>query len=84
MGSRRKLYDRIVGGRSDTNISFSQTRSMLLYLSFEERVSGSHHVFFKEGIEEIINLQDVAGKCKPYQVKQMRAVLKKYNLREEL
>ena len=83
MGSRRKLYDRIVGGRSDTNISFSQARSMLLYLRFDERVSGSHRVFFKEGVEEIINLQDVGGKCKPYQVKQIRAVLKKYNLREK-
>ena len=57
---------------------------MLLYLDFEERVRGSHHVFFKEGIEEIINLQNVGGQCKPYQVKQMRTVLKKYNLREEL
>jgi hypothetical protein len=53
-------------------------------LGFEERVSGSHHVFVKAGIEEIINLQDVEGKCKPYQVKQMRAVLKKCNLRKEL
>jgi hypothetical protein len=84
MGSRRKLYDKIVGGRSDTNIPFEQTRNMLLRLGFEERVSGSHHVFVKGGIEEIINLQDVGGKCKAYQVKQMRAVLKKYNLREEL
>ena len=57
---------------------------MLLYLDFEERVRGSHHVFFKKGIEEIINLQNVGGQCKPYQVKQMRIVLKKYNLREEL
>jgi hypothetical protein len=41
-------------------------------------------VFTREGIEEIINLQEVKGKCKPYQVKQMRAVLRKYNLRKEL
>jgi hypothetical protein len=65
MGSRRKLYDRIIGGRSDTNISFSQARSMLLYLSFEERVSGSHHAFFKQEIKEIINLQDVGGSASP-------------------
>ena len=84
MGSRRKLYDRIVAGRSDANIPFRQVRNMLLYLGFLERIRGSHHVFYKEGIKEIITLQDVGGKCKPYQVKQMRAVLKKYNLREEL
>jgi hypothetical protein len=84
MGSRRKLYDRIVAGRSDANIPFRQARTMLLYLGFLERIRGSHHVFFKEGIEEIINLQDVGGKCKPYQVKQMRVVMKKYNLQKEL
>jgi hypothetical protein len=84
MGSRRKLYDRIVAGRSDANIPFRQARNMLLYLGFLERIRGSHHVFFKEGIEEIINLQDVGGTCKPYQVKQMRVVLKKYNLQKEL
>jgi hypothetical protein len=84
VGSRRKLYDRIVGGRSDANIPFEQTRSMLLHLGFKERVRGSHHIFNREGIEELIDIQKVGGECKPYQVKQMRAVLKKYNLRKEL
>jgi hypothetical protein len=84
MGRRRKLYNRIVFGGSDANISFEQARSILIHLGFEERVSGSHHVFAKEGIKEIINLQEVEGKCKPYQVKQMRTVLRKYNLREAL
>jgi hypothetical protein len=76
--------DTILSGQSDANIPFEQTRSLLLHLGFEERVSSSHHVFTREGIEEIINLQEVKGKCKPYQVKQMRAVLRKYNLRKEL
>jgi hypothetical protein len=84
MGRMRKLYDRIVSGQSDANIRFGQTEHMLIRLGFEERVSGSHHVFFKEGIEEIINLQEIGGKCKPYQVRQMRAVLLKYNLGKEL
>jgi len=84
VGSRRKLYDRIVSGRSDANIPFEQTRNMLLRLGFKERVRGSHHIFTREGIEELIDIQEVGGECKPYQVKQMRAVLKKYNLREEL
>lgn len=57
---------------------------MILYLGILERVRGSHHIFFREGIQELINLQEVGGKCKLYQVKQMRAVLRKYNLRKEL
>lgn len=84
MGRRRKLYDKIVGGRSDANIPFEQTVNMLKTLGFDERISGSHHIFTREGIEEIIDIQDVGGECKPYQVRQMRIVLKKYNLREEL
>jgi len=84
MGRRRKLYDRIVGGRSDANIPFEQTVNMLKSLGFEERIRGSHHVFTREGIEEIIDIQEVSGECKPYQVKQMRKVLTKYNLHEEL
>jgi hypothetical protein len=66
MGRRRKLYDRIVGGESDANIPFKQTVNMLKSLGFDERISGSHHVFTRAGIEEIIDLQDVGGECKPY------------------
>jgi len=84
MGRRRKLYGRIVDGISDANIPFEQTEHLLIHLGFERRLSGSHRVFAKEGIEEIINLQEVEGKCKPYQVKQMRTILKKYNLDKEL
>ena len=64
--------------------TFQQTVNMLKHLGFDERISGSHHIFTREGIMEIINLQDVGGKCKPYQVKQMRSVLEEYNLSEEL
>jgi hypothetical protein len=84
MGRRRKLYDSIVSGQSDANIPFEQSRSLLVHLGFDERISGSHHVFTKVGIEEIINLQNVRGECKPYQVKQVRTVLLKYNLHKEL
>ena len=84
MGRRRRLLERILSGRSDTNIPFEQTRTLLLRLGFEERVRGSHHVFTREDVEEIINLQDVGGECKAYQVRQLREVARKYNLREEL
>lgn len=82
---RRKLYEKIVGGDSDANISFEQTVNLLKHLGFTERISGSHHIFTREGIGELINVQGATGgKVKPYQVKQVREVLKKYNLEEEL
>ena len=84
MGRRRKLYERIVSGHSDANIPFEQVVNLLKALGFDERIRGSHHIFTREGVEEVINLQNVGGQCKAYQVKQMRIVLKKYNLHEEL
>jgi len=44
------------------------------------RVRGDHHIFAKENVEEILNLQPKGGKAKPYQVKQVRSVILKYKL----
>jgi len=52
----------------------------LINLGFEKRIRGSHHIFAKEGIEEILNIQPKGSKAKNYQVKQVREVILKYNL----
>jgi len=44
---------------------------------------GSHHLFRKSGITELINLQREGSKAKVYQVRQVRAVLLKYRLAGE-
>ncbi len=49
-------------------------------LGFEERVRGSHHIFSKDGLEEILNLQPKQGKAKAYQVKQVRVIILQYKL----
>jgi hypothetical protein len=86
LGRRRKLFERILSSRSDANIPFDQSCALPIHLGFQERTSGKHqHKFFREDVEELINLQEVeGGKCKPYQVKQMREVFLKYNLGQEL
>ena len=38
-------------------------------------IKGSHHIYYKEGVEEIINLQSFNNKAKAYQVKQVRELL---------
>ncbi|MGO9017984.1 MAG: type II toxin-antitoxin system HicA family toxin [Syntrophobacteraceae bacterium] len=54
---------------------------LLRNLGFQERIRGSHHIFTKEGVEEILNLQPKeGGRAKPYQVKQVRQVILKYRL----
>jgi len=45
-------------------------------------VKGSHHIFAKPGVVEILNLQPRGSLAKPYQVKQVRAVIVRYKLAE--
>jgi predicted RNA binding protein YcfA (HicA-like mRNA interferase family) len=80
MGKNEKLLATILGGRSDQNIPFSDICRILKALGFEERVKGSHHIFSKINIPEIINIQDKEGKAKPYQVKQIRIIILKHKL----
>ena len=75
-----KILGQILSGASDKNIAFDQMCSLLKTLGFAERVRGDHHIFTKESVEEILNLQPKSGKCKPYQVKQVRSVIYKYKL----
>jgi len=75
-----KLLIKILSGTSDANIPFSELCQLLRRLGFEERVRGSHHIFSKEGIEEIMNIQPKGSKAKPYQVKQVRTIIIKYQL----
>lgn len=82
MGKYSTLRDKILAGSSDGNIEFSSLCKFLVRLGFEERIHGSHHIFTRDGIIEIINLQPKASKAKPYQVKQVRNLLVKYKLGE--
>lgn len=83
MARRSILLERILQGNSDANISFAAMCRLLRQLGFEERIRGSHHIFIKEGVEEILNLQPKEGKTKPYQVKQVRNVVLKHQLGTE-
>ena len=82
MSKHEKLLLKIVSGTSDANIHFEELCNFLNNLGFEERTRGSHHIFTREGIEEIINLQPKGSKAKAYQVKQVRGILVKYSLGE--
>ena len=80
MNKFEKLLQKILSGSPDNNIDFEDLRKLLLSIGFTERIKGSHHIYFKAGIEEIINLQSLNGKAKAYQVKQVKAILIKYKL----
>jgi hypothetical protein len=70
----------ILQGKSDANIDFDDLRHLLLRLGFEERIRSSHHIFRKQGVRELINLQKEGNKAKVYQVRQVRQVLLRYGL----
>ena len=80
MSQDSKLLIRILSGTSDTNIPFAKMCQLLHNFGFAERIRGSHHIFTKKGIEEILNLQPKGSKTKPYQVKQVRNLILKYKL----
>lgn len=80
MSKYEKLRQKILRGGSDANVPFVDLCELLKRLGFEERISGSHHVFRKAGIEEHPNLQRDNGEAKAYQVRQVRALLLRYKL----
>jgi hypothetical protein len=84
MGRRRKLLERLLGGRSDANIPFEQIRTLLVRKGFSERIVGSHHIFVRDEIPERLNLQISRERThKRYQVRQLRELLVRYGLDKE-
>lgn len=80
MGKYEKLLQRILTGKSDNNIKFSELCQLLKKLGFVERIRGDHYIFTKDDVEEIINIQPQVSKAKGYQVKQIRNLIIKYGL----
>ena len=80
---RRRLLKRISEGQLK-NIAFGDMISMVERFGFRlDRVSGSHHIFVHEAIPELVNLQEVKGEAKPYQIRQFLRLIERYNLRLE-
>ncbi len=75
MGKNSKLIEKILRGNSDNNIKFTDLCRLLLKLGFEVRIKGSHHIFFKNGLHEIINIQEINGHSKAYQIRQIREII---------
>jgi predicted RNA binding protein YcfA (HicA-like mRNA interferase family) len=81
MSRAAKLTAKILSGRSDQNFAFDDLCYILERAGFGSRSGkGSHRIFSKDGVAEIINIQPRDGKAKPYQVKQVREVLLKYKI----
>ncbi len=76
-----KVLQAVLSARSDQNIRFGDLCRLVLALGFDERIKGDHHIYTREGVDEIINLQPKPdGKAKPYQVKQVRNIITRYRM----
>jgi predicted RNA binding protein YcfA (HicA-like mRNA interferase family) len=66
------------------NVAFSDLRRLVEAFGFTlVRIEGSHHIFSQPGIPELVNLQEVRGQAKPYQIRQFLRLVERYNLRLE-
>ena len=78
----RKTLEKILFGSK--NIRFDDLTALVLAFGFRlSRISGSHHIFTHPQVRELVNLQDVHGRAKPYQVRQFIKLVERYNLQLE-
>ena len=76
MGKFEKLKAKLLAGEAMNNFSISDLDTLLQGLGFEhKRSNGSHHFYAHPSINEPVNIQDKAGKAKPYQLRQIRKIV---------
>lgn len=73
-----------MSGAKDKNIAFSDLQALLERLGFQCRIRGDHFIYTRDGVEEIINIQPAGSRAKPYQVKQIRGIILRYQLGGDL
>jgi len=77
--NKKKLLEKAL--RGSRNISFNEIIALVEAFGFRlMRVNGSHHIFVHPQVKELVNLQEVNGKAKPYQVNQFLKLVELYDL----
>lgn len=80
--NKRKQLQKILNNQK--NVKFNDFVIILeAFGFFLARTDGSHNIFKNNSIAEIINIQNVNGEAKPYQIRQFFSLIEKYNLKME-
>ncbi len=78
--NRARLLRRLHQGAVN-NVAFGDMVDLLHGFGFEQaRVNGSHHIFRHAAVPAMLNLQDVDGEAKPYQIRQFLRLIEEHNL----
>ena len=81
--NRKKLLRKLARG-SLHNVAFGDMVHLVEGFGFTlGRVSGDHHIFVHPRLPELVNLQEVSGQAKPYQIRQFLRLVERYNLKLE-
>jgi predicted RNA binding protein YcfA (HicA-like mRNA interferase family) len=76
---RRRLLQKLLSGSK--NIRFAEAVACAEAFGFRlSQVHGNHHIYVHANVPEILNLQNVKGQAKPYQIKQLLRLIERYNL----
>lgn len=77
--NKRKLLKKLLA--SPNNVRFDDACGLVEAFGFQlVRISGSHHIFSHPAIPELVNLQEVSGQAKPYQVRQFLRLVERNHL----
>ena len=75
----RELYEKAL--RKPGSLKFREICALAEGVGFRlDRTRGSHRIFIHDSPRMLLNFQNVKGQAKPYQVRQLLALIKQYNL----
>jgi predicted RNA binding protein YcfA (HicA-like mRNA interferase family) len=79
--ARRVLAKALQAPRS---LTFAELCALVESFGFEHsRTKGSHVIYKRAGVAELVNVQNVGGKAKAYQVRQLLDIVERNNLTQE-
>ena len=80
--NKRKILEKVLAGSK--NVQFNEMVALVEGFGFRlSRTKGSHHIFVHRQVRELVNLQNVSGQAKIYQIRQFLKLVEQYNLKLE-
>jgi hypothetical protein len=79
---RRRLLQKLLSGSKNIRVAEAVTCAEAFGFPLS-RIHGSPHIYVHANVPELLNLQNVNGQAKPYQMRQLLRLIERYNLAME-